>query len=155
MLERAEKITGLRGSFEITVVNSDKPPLDYLTLSERINGLSKYPVWVTNAGTFDQKIGLFPSATFVVGADTILRIADPKFYENDPVMLEDALDRIYKSRIKFLVFGRLINEKFMELKDLDIPKALLDCCDSVPQNLFRNDVSSTKIRKSNSPSSFQ
>ena len=155
MLERAEKITGLRGSFEITVVNSDKPPLDYLTLSERINGLSKYPVWVTNAGTFDQKIGLFPSATFVVGADTILRIADPKFYENDPVMLEDALDRIYKSRIKFLVFGRLINEKFMELKDLDIPKALLDCCDSVPQNLFRNDVSSTEIRKSNSPSSSQ
>ena len=61
----------------------------------------------------------------------------------------------YKSKIKFLVFGRLINEKFMELQDLDIPKTLLDCCDSVPQNLFRNDVSSTKIRKSNPPSSSQ
>ena len=66
-----------------------------------------------------------------------------------------SLNEIYKSKIRFLVFGRLINEKFMELKDLDIPKALLDCCDSVPQNLFRNDVSSTKIRKSNSPSSSQ
>ena len=155
MLERAEKITGMRGGFEITVVNSDKPPLDYLTLSERLDSLSKYPVWITNAGTFDQKIGLFPMATFVVGADTILRIADPKFYESDPVKLEDALNRINKSKIKFLVFGRLINEKFMELQDLDIPKTLLDCCDSVPQNLFRNDVSSTEIRKSNSPSSSQ
>ena len=155
MLEQAEKITGLSGSFEITVVNSDKPPLDYLTLSERIDGLSKYPVWITNAGTFDQKIGLFPMATFVVGADTILRIADPKFYQSDTVKLEDALNRIYRSNVKFLVFGRLINEKFMELKDLDIPKTLLDCCDSVPQNLFRNDASSTNIRKSNSPSSAQ
>ena len=134
MLERAEKITGLRGVSRITVVNSDKPPLDYLTLSERINGLSKYPVWVTN-GTFDQKIGLFPSATFVVGADTILRIADPKFYENDPVMLEDALDRIQKQN-KFLVFGRLIKE-IHGTQGSRYSKALLDCCDSVPQNLFR------------------
>ena len=92
-------------------------------------------------------------ATFVIGVDTIIRIADPKFYGGDPVKLEDALNRIYESKIKFLVFGRLINDKFMELKDLDIPKTLLDCCDSVPQNLFRNDVSSTKIRKSNSRSS--
>ena len=155
MLEQAEKITGLSGGFEITVVNSDKPPLDYLTLSERIGGISNYPVWVTNAGTFDQKIGLFPMATFVVGADTILRIADPKFYGGDPVKLEDALNRIYKSKIRFLVFGRLVNEKFMELKDLDIPTTLLDCCDSVPQNLFRNDLSSTKIRESQFPSSYQ
>jgi len=153
MLEHAEKITGLSGGFEITVVNSDKPPLDYLTLSERIGGLSNYPVWVTNAGTFDQKIGLFPMATFVVGVDTIIRIADPKFYGGDPVKLEDALNRIYKSKIKFLVFGRLINDKFMELKDVDIPKTLLNRCDSVPENLFRNDLSSTRIRVSNSLSS--
>jgi len=79
MLEIAEKTTGLPGAFELSIVNVDKPLLDYTEIDARLKQFSK-PVWLTRLPTFIDKARYFRGAAFAVGVDTIVRIADPKYY---------------------------------------------------------------------------
>ena len=46
----------------------------------------------------------------------------------------------------FLVFGRKINDKFITLKELDIPDILQSRCTGIDEENFREDISSTIIR---------
>ena len=64
MLNVAESVTGLTGAYELTLRNADKPDLDYLTLQERLDGLTSYPVWLTNLTNFEQKAEQFSGAIF-------------------------------------------------------------------------------------------
>jgi nicotinic acid mononucleotide adenylyltransferase len=148
MAEVAREILGQPTAYEISIHNVEKLPLDYLEIERR---LGQFPpaqaVWLTHAPTFDDKSRLFPGATFVVGVDTLQRIADPRYFGNDREALVQSLARIVARNCRFLVFGRAMGSSFMRLSDLDLPDVLRRACTEVPPEKFRADVSSTALRK--------
>ena len=58
-----------------------------------------------------------------------------------------AIERIAGRGCRFLVFGRDLGAGFVRLADLDLPDPLRPICREVPPEVFREDVSSTEIRK--------
>ncbi len=135
--------------FELSIHNVDKPPLDYLEMADRAAQFRDgETLWLTRAPTFDEKSRLFSDATFVVGADTVARIADPKYYDDDDRAMLEAVERIASRGCRFLVFGRTSAEgAFESLSQLDLPPQLSAICDEVPEREFRADVSSTELRR--------
>jgi hypothetical protein len=95
-----------------------------------------------------EKSELFPHATFIVGIDTLVRIADPKYYDGDPSKRDAAIAEIASRGCRFLAFGRVIDGEFKVLSDLTLPPAIAAICDEVPAAEFREDVSSTELRQS-------
>jgi hypothetical protein len=49
--------------------------------------------------------------------------------------------------VQFLVFGRLREDRFETLADLNLPPALTQLCDGVSEAEFRSDLSSTALRR--------
>lgn len=134
-------------AFEISVTNVDKPPLDYYEIEHRLQGFGRGDqVWLTRAPTFVEKASLFPGVTFLVGADTIRRIADEKYYGGSAAARDQAIAALAAHQVHFLVFGRLVDEDFQTLATLPLPDALLQLCDEVPEAEFREDLSSTALR---------
>jgi hypothetical protein len=133
---------------EITILNPDKPPLDYYEIERRTKQFSAdQSLLLTRAATFEEKARLFPGATFLVGADTLRRIAMDRYYHNNPAACRTCLEYIAGRGCRFLVFGRDMGTGFMQLADLDLPDVLRDICRDVPPEIFREDISSTSIRK--------
>lgn len=148
MAEAAQKLLGAPVDWEMPILNADKPPLDYCELARRVGQFgAEETVWLTRAGKFVEKAALFPGVTFVVGADTLRRIADLRFYADDPGACRAALEQIAARGCRFLVFGRDTGEGFVTLGDLALPESLPSLCREVPADQFREDVSSTEIRK--------
>ena len=104
-------------------------------------------VWLTRAPTFVEKARLLPGTTFIVGTDTVRRIADARYYGNDPAACHAALLKIAARGCRFLVFGRNMGPGFVGLHQLDLPDPLRSLCQSVGEDVFREDVSSTEIRR--------
>ena len=152
MARTAEAILGLPVEFEISILNVDKPPLDYHQIDQRVRQFAPdQSLWLTRSPTFDEKSRLFPGVTFVVGSDTLARIGDPRYYGNDHAACAMALERIASRGCRFLVFGRSLDGRYVHLCDLDLPESLRSICQEVPQERFRDDISSTEIRRSASP----
>jgi nicotinamide mononucleotide (NMN) deamidase PncC len=148
MAEFAQKLLGVPVELELSILNVDKPPLDYLEVQRRMGQFDAgQPVWLTRAPTFEEKSRRFPGATFLVGADTLRRIADPHYYRDDPAACRQAIEQIAARGCRFLVFGRVQEGRFTSLHDLDLPATLRSLCREVPAEQFREDVSSTEIRK--------
>ena len=147
MAEIARKRLGIPVEFEISVENVDKLPLDYLEIARRLEQFGRdQVVWLTRAATFDEKTALFPGATFVVGTDTLRRIAEPRYYGGEAAACRAALDRILARGSRFLVFGRQESGRFVSLADLDLPPDLKAACAGVPADDFHEDISSTALR---------
>jgi nicotinamide mononucleotide (NMN) deamidase PncC len=148
MAEIAQESLGLPAATELSILNVDKPPLDYLEIERRLGQFAPdQAVWLTRAATFDDKSRLFPGATFVVGVDTLRRIADPHYYGDDRGVMTQAIERIIARGCRFLVFGRASGSSFIRLADVDLPDVLRRACSEVPAEKFREDVSSTALRK--------
>jgi nicotinamide mononucleotide (NMN) deamidase PncC len=148
MVEIVEQSLGLPTAMEISILNVDKPVLDYLEIRRRLGQFpSEQTVWLSRAATFEDKSRLFPGATFVVGVDTLRRIADPRYYGNDRNAMLQSLRRILGRDCRFLVFGRAVGSSFIRLADLELPDELRRACSEVPPEKFREDVSSTALRK--------
>ncbi|MCL6503488.1 MAG: hypothetical protein K6T86_12440 [Pirellulales bacterium] len=138
---------GRRVEFEISVFNVDKPPLDYTEMSLRRRQFGgDEALWFTRAPTFVEKAELFPGATFVVGADTIVRIAEPRYYGSISAR-DEALARLADRGCRFLVFGRMHQGRFQTLADLPLLPTLAALCDGVDEAEFRVDLSSTELRQ--------
>lgn len=148
MAQVAEELTGQKVEYEISILNPDKPPIDFTQMKERVEQFKDRPVWLTRTPTFSEKAKLFPRATFIVGVDTLRRIADPKYYANDPAACLAALERIAVRGCRFLVFGRNTGTGFVGLDHLALPDILASLCQEVPADRFREDISSTEIRQS-------
>jgi len=143
----AQEELGGRLAFELSLTNVDKPPLDYLEIRSRLATFDPAdPIWLTRAPTFREKARLFPGATFVVGADTMARVADPRYYEGSADR-DRAIQEIASVGCRFLVFGRTVGEQFRTLDDLELPTALARLCDAISESRFRRDVSSTELRE--------
>jgi nicotinamide mononucleotide (NMN) deamidase PncC len=150
MAAEAERRLAQPVAWELSIANVDKPPLDFVAIRNRLAALrsedGKRMVALTCAPTFREKAELFPGAVFVVGVDTLIRIADPRYYGGDPARRDDAIRGIADRGCGFLVFGRQLDGKFQSLADVDLPPALRTQCDEVAAADFREDVSSTEIR---------
>ena len=149
IIETAEELTGRPGAFELTLRNADKPDLDFLTVSERLEKISARPVWLTNLTSFADKAHAFPGAMFAVGTDTVSRIGELRFYRQSEALREQALNDLAACEVSFLVFGRVAKGRFIGLEDLTLPATLSGLCQSVPESRYRNDTSSSDIRRQN------
>jgi nicotinic acid mononucleotide adenylyltransferase len=145
MVEVAEQRTGHEVEVELSIENVDKPPLDYWEIQQRTTQFRDRTLWLTRAARFRRKAELFPRATFVVGIDTIRRIADPRYYNGQSPLA--AIEHIAALGCRFLVFGRLENGSFITLDKLPLPDELRAICDRVSEAEFREDVSSTTLRR--------
>lgn len=144
----ASERLGAPTTYELSIENVDKPLLDYIEIVDRVK---RFPtgtlVALTRAPTFARKSAIFPGATFIVGADTIVRIADPKYYGHDLAKRDEAIATIAEHDCRFLVFGRTADGEFKTLDQLALPPALLSLCEQIPETEFRWDLSSTQIRQ--------
>jgi len=132
-------------AFELAIRNPDKPPLPPEETAARLARFtSAEAVWLTRTPTFPEKARIFPGVTFAVGVDTIVRIADPRYY-GGPTGLAAAISALRACR--FLVFGRRIGTRFETLESTTVlPEALRALCDGVSEADFRADISSTELR---------
>ncbi|MBI3462353.1 MAG: hypothetical protein HY000_04740 [Planctomycetes bacterium] len=147
MAEMGSRLLSRPVEFEISIENVDKPPLDFLQMQQRADQFSSGDrLWFTRAATFVEKAAIFPHATFLVGVDTLIRIADPKYYCSE-INCNAALEQIASHGCRFLVFGRATATGFQTLSDLQLPPALFAICCEVPAAEFREDISSTELRK--------
>ncbi|MBT6276681.1 MAG: hypothetical protein HOI95_21410 [Chromatiales bacterium] len=145
MLAVAERLTGRAGAFELSIVNVDKPPLDYHEIALRLAQFD-VPVWLTCLPTFIEKARHFPGAIFGVGVDTITRIDAPRYYEGE-ARRDAAIEELAGLGCEFLVFGRAQCDGFIELAELELSDGLTDLCRAVPADAFREDISSTQLRR--------
>ena len=153
MAQLAEQQLGCPVAFELSIANVDKRPLDFIDLDHRLQPLTSHRVVVSSAATFVEKARLYPGTTFVVGADTLARIGQTRYYGNAPQQRDAAIAELAQLGCRFLVFGRLDGEKhenapFLTLRHLSLPAALEELCKEVCETDFRDDVSSTQLRES-------
>jgi nicotinamide mononucleotide (NMN) deamidase PncC len=148
MLGIAEELTGLDGAYELSVANVDKPFLDYREIEARLTQFDR-PVWLTQLATFLEKARHFQGAHFVVGVDTLIRIADPRYYGNDRVR-DEALLELHEYGARFVVFGRELEGGFKILGDVasQLPDTLVADSIEVKAERFQNPISSTALRTS-------
>jgi len=151
MAEIAVAKLGEPVAFELSITNVDKPSLDFVRLHERISAFQQWDdtakLILTAAPTFLEKAALFPGCTFVVGADTIARIAEPRYYDNSLAARDAAIGAIANHGCRFLVFGRHREGEFCSLADLGLPTELAALCGEVSEAEFSDEISSTQLRR--------
>ncbi len=144
----AEELRQQPLAFEISVTNVDKPSLAGETVRNRLAQFAwKSPVELTRAPTFLEKSRLFPSATFVIGADTAERLVASKYYGDDELLMHVALEEIANSGSSFLVAVRIdAAGRIRALDDIPVPRRYADLFTEIPEHVFRVDTSSSEIR---------
>jgi nicotinic acid mononucleotide adenylyltransferase len=143
----AQEIAKQPLDFELSVTNVDKPSLDYLEMQSRAAQFVDRSLWFTRAATFVEKLDIFPEGTFVMGADTYGRLADPKYYGGSMEATDRAVQRITRQARGLIVCGREHDGVFEDPSRLDVPPALRAVTTFVSQREFRMDISSTAIRR--------
>ncbi|XP_027364417.1 uncharacterized protein LOC113871526 isoform X3 [Abrus precatorius] len=135
--------------FEISAVNADKPPLSVSQIKDRVKQFEKAgkTVIISNQPYFYKKAELFPGSAFVIGADTAVRLINPKYYDGDYKKMLKILIGCKEIECTFLVGGRNVDGVFKVLDDIDIPEELKDMFVSIPAEQFCMDISSTELRK--------
>jgi nicotinic acid mononucleotide adenylyltransferase len=144
----AEELRQQPLAFEISVTNVDKPPLAGETVRGRLAQFAwRSPVELTRAPTFLEKSRLFPKTTFVIGADTAERLVAPKYYGDDELRMQVALEEIANSGSSFLVAVRIdVVGRVRALNDIPVPRRYADLFTEIPEHRFRFDTSSSEIR---------
>ena len=144
----AEEIIGLPSAFELSVNNVDKPILSASEVRRRSAQFAdKGILELTRGATFREKARLLPGATFVVGADTALRIVDGRYYGDNHWEMLAALEELKQRGCRFLVAGRLAADgRFQTLSDIAVPEQFSTLFAEIPESRFRADLSSTHLR---------
>ncbi|QDU95147.1 nucleotidyl transferase family protein [Lignipirellula cremea] len=151
MARYAERRWGESPAFELSVVNVDKPRLTTEEIERRLQQFRRRTVFVTAAPTFVEKAVLFPGVRFLVGADTIARAGDVRYYGGDALALQNAIARLAGAGCRFVVFARSVAGRLLHLENLDLPDRLRDLCEQTSPGDFQVDVSSTELRNGRSP----
>ena len=138
---------GVRVVFEISVRNAEKQRIQKTDLLTRVKQFED-SVAVTDAPLFTQKAQLFPGCFFVIGFDTAERILDERFYAGSRSRMVDSLRLFQDQRNRFLVGGRRNNVGvFCGCDSLKIPSGFETLFSGLTEAEFREDVSSTEIRR--------
>jgi nicotinic acid mononucleotide adenylyltransferase len=148
MARLAQLRSGQPTAFELSLTNVDKPPLSWEQANRRAGQFGPAETLVlTNAPRFVEKAAAVTEVRFVVGLDTILRVADPRYW-GSPAEHRRQLELLASRTRGFLVFGRLLRGRFQTLHDIQLPPVLQRLCEPVDEASFRMDISSTQLRKS-------
>ena len=147
MIAYSEQLLGGKVYLEISISNVDKMAIDFLTMQDRQEQINSNSLIFTDAPTFLEKARLFPKACFILGADTLLRIVDKKYYDNDEKLLASSIDELCELGCKMVVFGRDLDGEFVTLDDLKLPEKFKRLCVGVEEKEFRSDISSTLLRE--------
>ncbi len=134
--------------FEISLANVDKPPIDFISLEQRIDSILKYHdneyignIYLSNSPLFADKAVLFPNCVFLIGTDTLNRLFNIKYYRSGEDK-QSLLDHFKNYHTRFMVFQR--KDAFIS-SNMEIP----EICEIVPLSSYKDDgTSSTKIRDS-------
>ena len=111
--------------FELSVHNVDKPPLLEADVRQRLDQFfGRGALLLTTAPLFEQKARLFPNSVFVVGFDTATRLVGPQYYGDDEAQMRASLRRIRERGGSFLVAGRLYENHFRTLADVEDPRRI-------------------------------
>jgi hypothetical protein len=145
MSKLAEDKVKEQAFFEICIQNADKPPLSYHQIESTLSQFTSGNWLLTKAGKFSDKSKIFPEATFIIGADTLMRILDEKFYSSHKAMIEE-FEIFNENNTRFLVFGRIFKGNFITLSDIELPSNIADRFEGFGEDIFRDDISSTTLR---------
>jgi hypothetical protein len=142
----AGTLLGLPWSFELPIMNADKPPLGYAEIERRFDQFrGLYPVVLSREPLFVGKAALFPGCVFAIGYDTAVRLVDPRYYGGEAGCVA-ALESIRAHGCRFVVAGRAANGVFHTLDQIAIPAGLRNLFIALPESAFRADLSSSQIR---------
>jgi len=144
----AERLLGRPVAFELSVTNVDKPPLPRDEIRRRLTQFDgQASLWLTQAPLFLQKAERFPGATFVIGADTAVRIVSPRYYDGSEPRMLAALGRMRELGSRFLVACRADERrKCWRLADVPLPASCAELFAEIAPEEFRWDISSTELR---------
>jgi nicotinamide mononucleotide (NMN) deamidase PncC len=145
--EAFENQTGKRVIFEVTSDPPHKPALSVQDLLKRAKLLQGHDrIFTTNIPKFVEKAKAYPRVPLILGADTLLRILDPK-WGIDP---RDIIRQLITDQTNLYVSGREVDGKFMTRDDIVSglePKVTKGFDMRVFQELEgRWDISSTELR---------
>ena len=147
LAEAAGKISGAEVGYELSVTNVDKPALEESEILQRLSQFEETESAVlTRAETFFKKARLFPGRTFVVGWDTVIRLVAPRYYGDDNNAMMIALAEMLAAGTRFLVAGREDQGVFKTLGDVPVPQGFHGLFQDIPEDRFREDISSTQLR---------
>jgi hypothetical protein len=138
-------------TFELSVTNVDKRPLEVETVLQRLQQFTGrgLPLALTRAALYSQKAERFPGCVFVVGYDTAARLFEPRYYGDSVQAMHRSLEQVMAAGCRFLVAGRFNphNQRFKTVIDLDVPARFDGLLAGIPEDRFRIDISSTEIRE--------
>lgn len=150
--EAASELLQQHAVFEMSITNVDKPPLTAREVRDRLRQFRETPVAVTRAPTFVSKSRLFPESTFVVGVDTAARLLDARYGDGTPESVVAALRLMHEQGVSFLVAARVdASGALQTLASLSVPVAFRPMFRAIPADVFREDVSSTQLRRRSQP----
>ena len=134
--------------YEISISNVDKPDLELSEVRRRLSQFAgRADAAVTRVPVFYEKARLFRGSTFIIGFDTMTRLVDPRYYEGSAERMRAALSELRELGCGFLVAGRVEDGVFRTLDSLSVPTEYADMFTQIPESAFREDVSSTELRR--------
>lgn len=149
LAQTAARILDAPVAYELSVANVDKPPLTEPEVRRRIDQFEgKAPLVLTREPVFWKKSRLLPGCAFIIGADTAVRLVEPRYYDGSRSQMLIALERMCQNNCRFLVAGRSDGTSFRTLSDVPIPDGFEPMFAAIPETAFRSDISSTQIRQS-------
>lgn len=146
LLHTAISVTGKPGSFELSVINVDKPTIPYHVVRQRAIQFNTPSLLLSRAPRFIDKAQLMPGSTFVLGYDTAIRLLDRKYYVNGNI--DDMFRQIANTGCTFLVAGRRMEGQPFQLFDVEsVPTRWRHLFETLDEATFRYDISSSQIRQ--------
>lgn len=149
LLKCGINLSGKKPIFEISFKNVDKLDLSFEEISKRIKQFKNISeLLVTNEATFLGKSVLFKGADFLIGGDTLIRLFDNKYYNSEMHnnKIIDQFIYLKNSGTKFVVGGRTIDNKFVNVDNVFIPDQIKDMFTGIPREVFESNMASNKIR---------
>jgi nicotinic acid mononucleotide adenylyltransferase len=130
--------------FTTTMDPPHKKALSAAEVLQRAAALQGHDFLVTtNDARYIDKARAYPGASFIIGADALIRMLDPKW----GIATQDLLDEFTKLNTTFFVLGRLIDGRFLTLHDIEDQFPILYKYQKTFEPVAgRWDISSTEIR---------
>ena len=151
MAQAASCILGDAVSYELSVANVDKPPLQEDEVRRRVAQFAgKEDIVLTRVPVFYEKAILLPGCTFIIGVDTAVRLFDPRYYGNSAAQMLLSFEQMRRLGCNFLVAGRVSGDTFQTLADVPVPHDIASMFTAMPESAFRSDISSTQLRSAQS-----
>ena len=124
MAELAAERYGRPVTFELSITNVDKPPLDFIEIAERLEQLAG------RRSAADARADICRKGAIGAGVRVRRRrrhIAPdrrPRYYDGDLAKRDAAIAEIAGLGCRFLVFGRSVEDRLLTLSELNVPSAL-------------------------------